>query len=98
MPRHSFSLWSKYQVNKALGLGLGAISRTKSFASISNAVVLPGYTRIDAAAFLRLAKGVHMQVNVENLFDTDYFPTAHNDNNIAPGGPRSARATLRVDF
>ena len=36
--------------------------------------------------------------NVENLFNKDYFPTAHNDNNIAPGAPRTARLTLRADF
>ncbi len=95
VPKHSFSLWTRYQVNKALGLGLGAISRSQSFASISNAVMLPGYTRVDAAAFLRLTRNVQAQLNVENLFDEDYFPTAHNDNNTAPGGPRSVRATLK---
>jgi catecholate siderophore receptor len=39
-----------------------------------------------------------VQLNVENLLGADYFPTAHNDNNIAPGAPRTARATLRFRF
>ena len=98
VPKHSFSLWTRYQVTKPLGLGLGVIARSKSFASISNQVVLPSYARVDAAAFYRLTKGVYAQVNVENLLGADYFPTAHNDNNIAPGAPRTARATLRFDF
>jgi catecholate siderophore receptor len=45
-----------------------------------------------------VARGVEVQLNVENLFGADYFPTAHNDNNIAPGAPRTARATVRFGF
>ncbi|HUE79699.1 MAG TPA: TonB-dependent siderophore receptor [Sphingomicrobium sp.] len=95
VPRHSFSLWNRYDVSEALGLGLGIIGRTKSYASISNDVKLPGYARVDAAAFYELSRGVEAQVNVENVFGADYFPTAHNDNNIAPGAPRTVKATLR---
>jgi catecholate siderophore receptor len=96
VPRHSFSLWNRYDVSRSLGLGLGVVARSKSYASISNAVKLPAYARVDAAAFYKLARGVEAQVNVENVFGADYFPTAHNDNNIAPGAPRTVRATLRL--
>jgi len=95
VPKHSFALWSRYEVTKSVGLGLGFTARSRSFASISNQVVLPGYARIDAAAFYKVARGVEAQVNVENLLGVDYFPAAHNDNNIAPGGPRSAKLTMR---
>ncbi|MBA3835216.1 MAG: TonB-dependent siderophore receptor, partial [Sphingomonas sp.] len=98
VPRHSFSLWNRYDVNDRLGLGLGIIARSKSYASISNQVRLPAFARIDAAAFYELTRGVELQLNVENLFGADYYPTAHNDNNIGPGGPRSAKATLRFGF
>jgi len=96
VPRHSFSLWNRYDVNDRLGLGLGMIARTKSYASISNQVTLPGYARIDAAAYYRLTPKIELQLNVENLFGADYFPTAHNDNNIAPGAPFTAKASLRL--
>ncbi len=98
VPRHQFSLWSRYDVSARLGLGLGLIARTKSFASISNQVRLPGYARVDGALFYRLPRGIQAQVNVENLFDAGYFPTAHNDNNIAPGAPRTIRGTLRFSL
>ena len=98
MPRHSFSLWNRYDVTRQIGVGLGLIARSKSFASISNTVKLPGYARVDAALFYKLAGGVEVQVNAENLFDADYFPTAHNDNNIAPGTPRTIKATVRFGF
>lgn len=96
VPRHSLSLWSKYKVDDRLGFGLGVVARTKSYASLTNAVKLPGFARVDAAAFYKIAKGVQAQVNVENIFNADYFPAAHNDNNIAPGAPRSAKLTLRL--
>ena len=98
VPRHSFSLWNRYDVTRQIGVGLGLIARSKSFASISNTVKLPGYARVDAALFYKLAGGVEVQVNAENLFDADYFPTANNDNNIAPGTPRTIKATVRFGF
>jgi len=98
VPRHQFSLWNRYDFTNQLGFGLGVIARSKAFASLSNAVVLPGYTRVDAAVFYELAPGIEAQVNVENLLNEDYFATAHNDNNIAPGAPTTARATLRFSF
>ena len=95
VPRHSFSLWNRYDVSDALGFGLGIIARSKSYTSIGNQVKLPGYTRVDGAVYYQLRKGVEAQVNVENLFGADYFPTAHSDNNIAPGAPRTIKAGLR---
>ncbi|MCW3796375.1 TonB-dependent siderophore receptor [Sphingomonas sp. BN140010] len=98
VPRHALSLWSKYQVSKPFAAGLGLLARSKSYASISNTVELPGYTRLDGALYYKLAPGIEAQLNVENLTGRDYFPTAHSDNNIAPGAPRTARLTLRADF
>ena len=98
VPRHQFSMWSRYDVTDALGLGLGIVARTKAWASLSNDVVLPGYARVDAALFYELTDGIEAQLNVENLFGADYFATAHNDNNIAPGAPTTARAALRFRF
>ncbi|MEA3009288.1 MAG: catecholate siderophore receptor [Sphingomonadales bacterium] len=98
VPRHQFSVWNRYDVSKTLGFGLGVIAATKSYVSISNAVTLPGYARVDAAVFYELADGIEAQVNVENLLGGDYFPSANSDNNIAPGAPTTARATLRFRF
>ena len=98
VPRHSFSLWNRYDVSNALGIGFGVIARSKSYASISNNVRLPGYARVDAAAYYKVMRGIEAQINVENIFGADYFPTAHNDNNIAPGAPRTVKAQLRFGF
>ncbi len=98
VPRHSFSMWSKYQATDKLGLGLGLVARSKSYTSLSNAVKLPGYARVDAAAYYKLTKNIQAQVNVENIFNADYFPAAHNDNNIAPGAPRGAKFSLKFSM
>ena len=98
VPTHSFSLWNRYNFSKRLGVGLGLVARSKSYASISNLVKLPSYTRIDAALFYKLPLGLSVQFNAENLLGAHYFPTASNDNNIAPGAPRSVKATLSYSF
>jgi len=98
VPKHQFSVWSRYDLTGAFGIGLGIIARSESFASISNDVTLPGYTRVDGALFYEIGSGIEAQLNVENLFGADYFPTAHNDNNIAPGAPTTARAAVRFRF
>jgi catecholate siderophore receptor len=42
-------------------------------------VVLPGYTRVDAALFFTINKNVQMQLNVENLFNRKYFLNANSN-------------------
>jgi catecholate siderophore receptor len=98
VPRHSFSLWNRYDFAHGIGVGLGLIARSKSYASISNAVKLPGYARADAALFYQLPRGIQTQINVENLFGAHYFPSSNGDNNIAPGAPRTIRATVGYRF
>ena len=85
-------------MNDKLGLGLGLIHQSSSFTTISNAVLLPAFTRVDAAVYYTVSPAFTLQLNVENLTDTDYFPAAHTDNNISVGKPLSAKATLRVKF
>lgn len=61
-------------------------------------VVLPGYTRVDAAVFFTLNRNVQMQLNVENLFNRKYFLNANSNTNITPGAPRSFRVSLNAKF
>ena len=98
VPRHSFSLWNRYDFSKQIGAGLGVIARSKSYTTISNAVTLPGYARLDAALYYKLPRGIEAQVNFENLLGAHYFPTANADNNIAPGAPRTVKASLGYRF
>ena len=96
--KHGLSLWNKVRITPMWGAGVGVIHQDDSFASISNAVTLPSFTRIDAALFVTLGERVEGQINVENLFDQKYFATAHNDNNITPGAPTVYRIGLKARF
>ncbi|MBN8499561.1 MAG: TonB-dependent siderophore receptor [Sphingomonadales bacterium] len=98
LPRHQVSGWARYDFTKRFGLGLGVIHQSSQFAAISNAVRLPAFTRIDAAAFFDVTDRMTVQINVENLTDADYFPSAHTDNNISPGKPLNAKLTVRMKF
>jgi catecholate siderophore receptor len=39
-----------------------------------------------------------LQLNIENLFDKKYFPSAHSDNNISVGAPRGYFLSARLRF
>jgi catecholate siderophore receptor len=94
VPERTFSLWNRLQVHRSIGLGLGVIHQAEMFAAIDNTVTLPGFTRADAALFLRLAPLLSAQVNVENVLDRRYYATSHGNNNIMPGATRTVRVTL----
>ncbi len=98
VPEHLFSIWNRYDFTPNFGLGLGVVHQSQQFTSISNAVELPNFTRVDAAAYYRVNNKINVQLNVENLFDRDYFPAAHNDNNITTGEPINARLSFNIDF
>ncbi|NML94432.1 TonB-dependent receptor [Novosphingobium olei] len=98
LPHLQASAWTRYDVTKRLGLGLGVTHQSSMFTTISNTVRLPAWTRVDAAVFYELNDRLSLQLNVENLFDTDYFPSAHTDNNITTGKPINARLTVRAKF
>jgi catecholate siderophore receptor len=98
VPHHAFSLWNTCQVVPRFGLGLGLLRRTDVFAAIDNTVVLPGYTRVDAAAYFTLTRALRLQANVENLLDATYYANADNNTNISPGFRRALRLGLTAAF
>ncbi|MBL9187051.1 MAG: TonB-dependent siderophore receptor [Opitutaceae bacterium] len=98
LPRHTFSLWHRYDLNPQWGLGLGTIYRDEMFASADNTVRLPGFVRFDGALFYRLSARFRAQLNVENLLDRGYSATAHSNTNITPGSPRAFRVSLTTRF
>jgi catecholate siderophore receptor len=101
VPKHQASLWNRYDFTDAFGGGLGIIHQSSQFAAIRTTATttkLPSFTRIDAALYFDVSEAIQLQANVENLFDTDYFASAHNNNNITPGAPVNGRLTVRVKF
>lgn len=98
LPEHSISAWNRFDLSEQLGFGLGVIHQSEQFASFSNDVVLPSYWRVDAAAYYTVSEKLSLQLNIENLLDEDYYPSAHGDNNIQPGDPFTARIGVRFEI
>ena len=101
VPQHQASLWNRYDFNDRFAAGLGIIHQSSQFAAIRtapNTTKLPAFTRVDAAFYYDLSDALQLQLNVENLFDTDYYSDAHNNNNISTGAPINGRFTIRAKF
>ena len=98
LPKHSISAWNRFDFTEKFGLGFGIIHQSEQFASFSNDVVLPSYWRVDAAAYYTVSDQMSVQLNIENLFDEQYYPSAHGDNNIQPADPFSARIGVRFEI
>jgi catecholate siderophore receptor len=98
LPKHSISLWNKYDFTPRFAAALGIIYRDDVFTSTDNLVMLPSWTRFDAAMYYNLTSMWRAQVNIENLFDEDYYLNAHSNTNITPGSPRAVRFALATRF
>lgn len=99
VPDHMLSIWNKLALGPNWSVGLGVVYQSDSYTSFNNTVKLPAFARADGALYYAFADGkTRLALNVENLFDKKYFPTADGDNNISPGAPRNARLTLSRTF
>ncbi len=97
VPRNQFSVWTSYALTQHWGVGAGLHGASKKFTSFNNEVVLPGYAVADAMAYYQ-ADSYRIQVNLNNITDKTYYPTASGDNQITPGAPISVIASLSVNF
>lgn len=102
VPRHAASLWTSYEFQggdfKGLGFGLGAYHVGERQGDANNTFQVPAYTRIDAAVFYKLQKGVTARLNVYNLADRDILLNPTRAPFFKPDAPRNFLATLEWKF
>nr|WP_255608314.1 TonB-dependent siderophore receptor [Methylosinus sp. Sm6] len=105
VPRDTFSFWNRYDITPMFGVGAGVVHNSRFYPTIDNAVIVPGYTRVDGAVFFNpgknffgLGEEISAQVNIENILGATYYASAHNNNNIMPGAPRSAYVTINARY
>jgi catecholate siderophore receptor len=96
VPKHSLSLWNKYQLTTKLAVGLGVIRRSDMFATVDDTVVIPSYTRVDAAIFYTFSNRWRTQLNIENLFDKKYYLNADSNTNISPGATLTLHVSVMI--
>ncbi|MEX2476355.1 TonB-dependent receptor [Marinobacter sp.] len=111
-PRHTFNLFSTYDVTRKLTLGAGmqaVAEQTSNVQPQSDAdviadegrlvVSIPGYTVFDAYATYRLTDQAQIRLNAFNVGDKEYISQmAEGGAQGIPGPGRQVVATLRYDF
>jgi catecholate siderophore receptor len=99
LPGHTLSLWAMYDLSDNFGYALGVTQQGESNIKDNNsALLLPGYSRIDFAAFYNLSSDVIVRLNVENLTDKLYFPHSHSTHQASVGEPLNARLSITKSF
>lgn len=99
LPKSTFTIWNNFQLSDKLGLGLGAIYQGESSPKGGpDYGIVPSFTRVDAAAYYQLSDNLRLQVNVENLLDTTYYPHAYDDHQFTVGAPINATVSIKGTF
>src|SRR5260370_15797644 len=98
VPHHTLSLWNNYQFLPRLGAAVGVLFRTAMFAAIDNTVTVPGYTRVDLAAFYTLSRHFPLHATPQNPFARNHSTTPHTNTNISPWFRRTLRVALTAAF
>ena len=98
LPRHSASVWNRFDFSARWAAGLGLVHRGDMFAATDNTVTVPSFVRLDAAMFATLSPRVRLQANLENALNAGYYASANNNFNITPGSPRALRVVLTAGF
>jgi iron complex outermembrane recepter protein len=104
VPENAGNLWLKYEflgdlkgLNIAGGLNIiGSMEGDQA-----NSFRLPQYTLVNAMISYRFpweGAKITAQLNVSNIFNTMYYPTAQSPMQIAVGPPRVILGSLRVEF
>lgn len=103
VPLHSFKLQTVYEFNEGplrgvgIGGGITALDH-RAVDSVGSGLLLPGYVTVDALAYYRLTEETRLSLNVENVFDTEYYASALGPTRITVGQPLTAFLTLETKF
>jgi catecholate siderophore receptor len=71
-PRHTFSLWSSYELPWRVSIGGGAQFMDAIFRNTTNTARVPSYWLFNAVGSYKVNEHMTLRVNAQNLFDTDY--------------------------
>lgn len=96
VPKHSFNVWTAYQISRNWTIGLGANYQDRRFGNQDGTGELPSFIVLDAFIGYRVGR-VEAQLNFRNLTNTEYFPSGGRGS-ASPGDPFSVYATLNYRF
>jgi len=101
VPDNQFSLWTTYEIQRGdlagLGFGLGFFFVGDRPGNLSNTFELPSYFRTDAALFYE-RDDWRAQLNLENVFDIEYFTSSDEFLGVTPGAPLTVLGEIAIEF
>lgn len=102
-PKHAFTLWTQYQATDAISVGAGAryvgSLRRGSDGAVGTPDHTEGYWVADAKLGYRVNRNLDLQLNMYNLFDTDYVASINKSGyRYHPGEPRTFMLTANLHF
>jgi len=102
-PKHAFTLWTNYQATDAISVGAGAryvgSLRRGSDGAVGTPDHTEGYWVADAKLGYKVNNNLDLQLNVYNLFDTNYVASINKSGyRYHPGEPRTFLLTANVHF
>lgn len=100
IPKHSANLSADYQVN-IFGHEAGLVGNINYYGQrsanyIDNGTTLPEFTVVNIGGYLQIRPDLRAQLNIDNLFDKDYYVASYTNFWVQPGEP--LKATLRFDW
>ncbi|MBT8769382.1 TonB-dependent receptor [Metapseudomonas boanensis] len=97
-PRNSANLWLVRSLTPQWRVGMGANYVDDRYTALDNVVVMPSYTTVDAALLYNEPKW-DMALRLHNVFDRDYYASAHGSVDlITPGAPRTLELSANYRF
>ncbi|RWU21535.1 TonB-dependent siderophore receptor [Pseudomonas alkylphenolica] len=97
-PRTSANLWLVRSLTETWRVGMGANYVDERYTALDNVVVMPSYTTVDAALLYNQPKW-DMALRLRNVFDRDYYASAHGSVDlIMPGAPRTLELSTNYRF
>lgn len=99
VPDHAFSLWTTYALPYNLTVGYGATYQGRWFLNTSGVLqTTKGYMTHRAMVSYEVMENLDLQLNVNNLFDKEYYIRIRNNGWATPGDRRSATLTVNYSF
>lgn len=105
VPKHAFTLWTTYNFPFGLAVGYGATFQADMYLTQHSAtnvngplVRAPDYWVHRAMAGYSFGKSVDLQLNINNLFDKEYYQRIRNNGWATPGEGRNFIVSANYNF
>lgn len=102
IPKYTANLNADYQF-ELLGREAGLVGTINYFGKrsanyIDNGTSLPEFTVVNVGGYVQVRPDLRAQLNIDNVFDKDYYVSSYTDEWVQPGEPLKATLSLTWNF